>query len=101
MFKSPRLKDHMKTIGTNQSLSNSAIFEHICLQKTKKLYKHAGECDNQKQFKDILEAAMVSTHEGFTDKIPISPMTPTTVKKPSARKSLCFFTNILDAKKEN
>ena len=41
---------------------------------------------------------MVSTPEGFINKIPISPMTPTSAKKPSARKSLCFFTNILDVK---
>ena len=27
-------------------------------------------------------------------------MTPTPVKKPSARKSLCIFTNILDVKKK-
>ena len=27
-------------------------------------------------------------------------MTPTPVKKPSARKSLCLFTNILDVKKK-
>ena len=31
MFKSPRLKYHMKTISIDQSLSNSAIFEHIRL----------------------------------------------------------------------
>ena len=43
---------------------------------------------------------MVYTHEGFTDNSPRSPMTPTTVKKPSAKKSLCLFTNILDAKKK-
>ena len=29
MLQSPSLKDHMKTIGINQSLSNSAHFEHI------------------------------------------------------------------------
>ena len=41
---------------------------------------------------------MVSTPEGFNDNSPISPMTSTPVKKPSARKSLCLFTNILDVK---
>ena len=41
---------------------------------------------------------MVSTPEGFTDNSPRSPMTPTLSKKPSARKSLCLFTNILDVK---
>ena len=63
------------------------------------IYKQAVKCDYQQQFKHILEEAMVSTPEGFTDKSPISTMTSTPVKKPSARKSLCLFTNILDVKK--
>ena len=37
---------------------------------------------------------MVSTQEKITDYSPSLPMTQTTVKKPSARKSLCLFTNI-------
>ena len=43
---------------------------------------------------------MVYTSEVFTDNIPISPMKPTPVKKPSAQKSLCMFTNILDVNKK-
>ena len=43
---------------------------------------------------------MVSTPEGFTDKCPISPMTSTPNKKPSAQKSLCLFTDIFEVKKE-
>ena len=31
MFQSPRLKYHMNTIDIDQSLSNSAVFESICL----------------------------------------------------------------------
>ena len=42
---------------------------------------------------------MVSTPEGFTDNSPISPRKSTPVKKPSARKSLCMFTNFLEVKK--
>ena len=49
----------------------------------------------QKNLKDILDAAMVSTPEGVTYNCPNVPMTSTPVKKPSARKSLCLFTNIL------
>ena len=41
---------------------------------------------------------MVSTPEGFTNNIPIYPMTPTPVKKPSAGKSMCLLNNILDVK---
>ena len=43
---------------------------------------------------------MVSTPVGFIDNSPISPMNSRTVNKPSARKSLCLLTNILDVKKK-
>ena len=43
---------------------------------------------------------MISTTEGFTDNGPRSSMKPTLDKKPSARKSLCLFTNILDVNKK-
>ena len=47
--------------------------------------KKAGMCDDQKKFKDILEAAMVFNPGGFTGNSPISPMTSTTLfNKPSA-----------------
>ena len=35
MLQSPRLKDHVHTIGIDQSLSNSAIDEHKCLENIK------------------------------------------------------------------
>ena len=94
------LKYHINTIGICQSLSNSALFEHRCLQNINKLYKRYGKCDDQKQFKYILEAAVVYNLGGFTYNSPRSPMNPTPVKKKSARKSLCLFTNILDVKKK-
>ena len=43
---------------------------------------------------------MVSTPEGVTYDCPNVPMTSTPVKKPSDRKSLCLFTNILNVKKK-
>ena len=43
---------------------------------------------------------MVYNPEGFTNNSPRSPMTPKPAKKPSARKSMCIFTNILDVKKK-
>ena len=64
----------------------------------KKIYQHAGKCDDQKNLKDILDAAMVSTPEEVTYKSPNVPMTSTPVKKPSARKSMCLFAIILDVK---
>ena len=42
---------------------------------------------------------MVSSPEEITNDGPSLPMTQTTVKKPSAGKSLCFFINIFDVKK--
>ena len=99
MLQSHRLKYHVQTIGINPSLINNAIHEHKCLESIKKLYKQAGKCDDQKQFKDILEAAMVYTTEGYTNNSPISPMKSTRVKQSSAQKSLCMFINILEVKK--
>ena len=98
MFQSPRLKYHVHTIGIVQSLSNNALYEHIFLQIINKLYKQAGKCDYQKKFKDIIEAAVVYTPEGFNNDSPIYPMTSTPVNKPCARKSLCLFTTILYVK---
>ena len=100
MLQPPRLKYHMKTIGIDQSLIISALFEQICLQRIKKSYKHARKCEDQQQFKDVLEASMVSTIEVLTNNRPKYPCTPTTLNKPSARKSLYIFTNILDVKKK-
>ena len=99
MLHLPRLKYHIQTIGINQSLSNNTIYLKKKLENIKKLYKHAGKCDNQKQFKDIFETAMVSTPEGFIDDIPVSPMTSTSVNKPRAQKSLCLFKKNLDLNK--
>ena len=94
MLKSPRLKNHVYTIGIDQSLSNNDVYEHKFLENIKKYYKQAGKCDDQQKFKDILEAAMVSNPEGFTNNSPIYPMTSTPIKKQSAQKSLCLLTNI-------
>ena len=62
------------------------------------IYQHAGKCDDQQNLKDIIDAAILSTPEGVTDNIPNVHMTSKPVKKPSARKSLCLFTNILNVK---
>ena len=65
---------------------------------TKKIYKHAGKCDDQQNIKDIVDSSMVSTPEVVRDNSTNTPITSTPVKKPSARKSLSLFTNILDVK---
>ena len=61
MLQSPRLNYHMKTIGTDQSLINSALFEHRLIKNISKSYQNNGKFDNQQQFKDILKTAMLST----------------------------------------
>ena len=78
---SPRLKYHVQTIGIQPYLSNNAIYENKCIGNIKKLYKQAGECDDQQQLKDIIEAAIISTPKGFTDNSPISPMVLSPDKK--------------------
>ena len=67
-------------------------------EQHKNIYQHAGKCDNQQNIKDVLDADMMSTPEGVTDKTPNLPMTSTPAKKPSARKLLCLFTNVYDVK---
>ena len=98
MLQSPRLEYHMKTIGINQSLINRSSFEHKCLNNIKYIYQHAGKRYYQQNLKDLLDADMVSTPEEITDVISSLRKTPTTVKKPRARKSLCLFTNIFYVK---
>ena len=68
------------------------------MNNIKNIYQHAGNCQDKQNLNSILCAAMVSTPEGVTYNSPNVPMTSTPVKKPSARKSLCLFTNILDVK---
>ena len=70
------------------------------MNNIKYIYQHAGKCDDQQNLKNILDATMVSTPEVVTYDSPNVPMTSTPVKKPSARKSLCLFTNILYVKQE-
>ena len=85
MLQSSRLEDHMETIGIDQSSFIRPSFEHRCIHNIKKIYQHAGKCDDKKKLKDIIDAAILSTPEVVTDNIPNVHMTSTPVKKPSAR----------------
>ena len=76
----------MVHIGVYQSLSNIAMYEHRCLENIKKLYKSGGKFDDQQQYRDITESAMVSTSEVFTDNSPMLPRKYVTVKTSSAIK---------------
>ena len=86
MLQSSRLVDHMKTIVIDQSLFIFSYYEHKFLNKIKKIYQHAGKCEDQQNLKDILDASMVSIPEGVIYNIPNVPMKSTPVKKPSDRK---------------
>ena len=88
----------MVTIEFDPSLSNSAMYEHICLENMKKFYKSAGKYDDQQRYKAVNESSMVCTPVLFTDNSPISPSQYVTVKIPSARKSLHQFLDILEVK---
>ena len=68
------------------------------MNNIKKIYQHAGKCDDQQNLKDIIYADILSTPEVVTDNSPNVNMSSKPVKKPSARKSLCLFTTILDVK---
>ena len=54
MLQSSRLEDHMKTIGIDQSLCTRSSFEHKCMNNIKKIYQHAGKCDDQKTSRVLL-----------------------------------------------
>ena len=45
----------MKTIGIEQSICTRYYFEHKFMNKLKKIYQHAGKCDDQQNLKDIIE----------------------------------------------
>ena len=101
LFRSDRLKQKIVTIGIDQYLSKSAMYGHIFLKTIKILYISAGKIYDQRKYKAIIEAAMVSTPDIFTDSSPMSPGPPMIVKKTSARKSLHLFIEVLDIKNKN
>ena len=61
MLQSSRLEDHTKTIGIDQSSFTRSSFEHRCMNNIKKIYHHAGKCEDKKNLKDIIDAAIIST----------------------------------------
>ena len=88
----------MVTIGLDQLLSKSDLYENRCLENIKKLYKSVGKCDDQQHYKAIIEASIVSTTELFTNNSKIWPVPYVTVKNSSARKSLRQLNELLDVK---
>ena len=60
------------------------------MNNTKKIYQHAGKCDDKQNLKDIIDATILSTPEGVTDNSPNVHMPSTPVKKPSAKEIIVF-----------
>ena len=58
----------------------------------------ASVIDDQQNLKDIIEAGILYTPEGVTYSSHNVHLTSSPVKKPSASKSMCLFTNILAVK---
>ena len=87
------------TYGHNWSrpivISNSTVYEHICLENIKKIYKPDGKYYDQQKYQAIIEVSNVSTPEGLTENNPLVPGPYVTVKNPNARKSLHQFLKIL------
>ena len=67
ILQSSCLEYHMNTIGIDQSSFTRSSFEHICMNNIKKIYQHVGECDDQTNLKDIIDAYILSTPEGIRD----------------------------------
>ena len=78
----------MKTIGIDQSSFIRYSFEHRCMKNIKKIYQHSGKCDDQQNLKDIIDSAILSTPEGFTDNSPNVHMTLTPVVSTVSSRSL-------------
>ena len=88
----------MFNIAVDQYLSNSDLHKHICLENIKTLYKTSGKCDDQHQYKAIIEAAMVSTPKECTDNSPMTPNQYKHTKNPSERKPLHKCLEALDVR---
>ena len=66
------------------------------MNNIKKIYQHAGKCDDKQNLKDIIDISIMSTIDRVKDNIPNESVTSIPVKKTSARKLLGLFTKILD-----
>ena len=89
----------MVAITIGLLFSNSELHEHICLENVKNLYKSDFKCDDQQQYKYILEAEVVSTPKQFNDKSQFLSDQYEPDKNLSAGKPLRQFFDSLDIKK--
>ena len=87
------------TIGVDQYLISSEIYEHIFMENIKKIYKSAGRFDYKQQYKAIIEATPASTPEGFTENSPMPPGPYVIIKNSSARNQPVNFLQYWMSKK--
>ena len=72
------------------------MYEYICLENIKKLYKSSGKCDDQHKYKAITEADIVSTPDELMEKIPMDVGTLGTMNNPSEINPPSKFLALLD-----
>ena len=70
------------------------------MEQINNYYKYSGKCYYKQQYKGILEAEMISTLQGLSDRIKISLSMSVPVKKNTARKALCNFYEVLNVKQK-
>ena len=51
----------MVAVLVDSFLSNCEMYEHRCLENIYKIYTSTGKCDDQVQFKAVVDAPMFST----------------------------------------
>ena len=90
----------MVNIGIDQSLSNSETYEHRCLENINKLYTFTGKCDDQHNYKAIIEVEMVSTTDRFNNNSTISPGTSVPVRNTIARYQSVYLLKFWTSKRE-
>ena len=61
------------------------------MNNIKKIYEHAGKCDDQKNIKDIIDAAILCTPEGVTDNSPNVHMASKPVFKKKVLGNHCVY----------
>ena len=54
LFQSKQLEKHMGDIGVDQSLINSALYEHRCLENINSLLKTAVKCEDQQRYNAMI-----------------------------------------------
>ena len=68
-FKCKQQQKYMFTIGVEQSLTKICLYKHTCLDSKNNLHKYTGKFIGNQKLKAIIEASVLSTTEGITNKI--------------------------------